>query len=305
MLEMHRRPEDLLEIKVTEEAKNDYYNWCMDKFRKGFNPMEIVRYNHGNCGKTVIRNYYSIYCRNKGRPIDWRLQIKQIMIDDEYYKRMPIEGYDNYLLSNNGKLWSLRNWCFVKPFKDNRGGYLFYSIHNSNDTKKGINIKHPLTIHRLVMATFGPPGPPCPQYLIDNNDVSIDHINHDIIDNRIENLRWMSKKENGSNQYKDKLIIGESDEYIFYKDNLEICEREMNKQINTNEYNNTINHIFRQGDYVHPLYEVHDKYNYSIHLITTMVSLFLAYVSDNTCASIDDIGKNKDLSGYTAWKDAI
>lgn len=96
----------------------------------------------------------------------------------------PIEGFDNYMISNLGRVKSCKygKERIMKPLKD-KYGYL--AIHLLKDKKS--NNKR---IHRLVALAFIPnvENKPC-----------IDHINTNRSDNRVENLRWVTYKENNNN----------------------------------------------------------------------------------------------------------
>ena len=94
-----------------------------------------------------------------------------------------IEGYENYLIFEDGKIINTNTGKEMKPFL-NKFGY--YNITLSKDNKKKI-----FTMHRLIALAYihNPYNKPC-----------IDHINRDKKDNRIENLRWATHKENMSNQ---------------------------------------------------------------------------------------------------------
>ena len=77
----------------------------------------------------------------------------------------------------------------IKPYKDTKGYYRVY-------LGKGIAAK----IHRLVATAFIPNL---------ENKYQVDHINNIKTDNRIENLRWVTNKENANNiitkeKYKNK-----------------------------------------------------------------------------------------------------
>ena len=94
-----------------------------------------------------------------------------------------IEGYENYLIFEDGKVINI-NTGIEKKHKIDKGGY--YCIVLCKDGKQ----KH-FSIHRLIALAFipNPDNKPC-----------IDHINRNKSDNRIENLRWVTKSENQRNQ---------------------------------------------------------------------------------------------------------
>lgn len=104
----------------------------------------------------------------------------------------PVVGYEGlYEVSNLGRVKSLDRLDgrgskikgrILKPIKDKKG-YLSVGLSKNN-----IN-KH-YKIHRLVAEHFIPN--------LDNKP-EIDHINTDRTDNRIENLRFVSAKENSNN----------------------------------------------------------------------------------------------------------
>ena len=103
-----------------------------------------------------------------------------------------IEGYENlYQVSNMGNVKSLDRidsmgrhvkggLMSLTPVKD---GYLQASLSKDGDNKK-------YKVHRLVCKAFIP-NP--------ENKSEIDHINGDKTDNRVENLRWCTHKENMNN----------------------------------------------------------------------------------------------------------
>lgn len=101
-----------------------------------------------------------------------------------------IEDNDNYMISNLGRVKSMERtvsfgWSkrtiksrILKP-KDNGNGYKLVRIGNKY-----------LYIHRLT-ATHFIPNP--------DNLQEIDHINGNKTDNRVENLRWVTHKDNMNN----------------------------------------------------------------------------------------------------------
>lgn len=100
----------------------------------------------------------------------------------EYW--IEVKGHPRYMVSTMGRVKCLDYYGrgkkkILKPCLRNKKGYLSVNID-----KKRMNI------HRLVLESFipNPEGKP-----------EIDHINTIKTDNRIENLRWVTHKENDSN----------------------------------------------------------------------------------------------------------
>ncbi len=92
----------------------------------------------------------------------------------------PIEGYENfYLVSNLGKIKSIRNNIIMKPQKLYNGYEIVGLSKNGTTTRK--------TVHRLVATAF-----------ISNiyGKTQINHINGIRNDNRLINLEWCTPKEN-------------------------------------------------------------------------------------------------------------
>lgn len=98
-----------------------------------------------------------------------------------------IKGYEQlYQISNLGNVKSLNynktsKEKILKP--NNIKGYLIVGLYKNGKRK----FYH---VHRLVTEAFLP-NP--------NNKPCIDHINADRTDNRVENLRWVTHKENNDN----------------------------------------------------------------------------------------------------------
>ena len=95
---------------------------------------------------------------------------------------MEVQGFPNYLIYPDGRVWSKNSNKFMKYSKT--GGYLFISLRNGG---KRIT-KY---IHRLIAEHYIP-NP--------ENKKEVDHMNRDTLDNRIENLRWVSPQENCENR---------------------------------------------------------------------------------------------------------
>ena len=118
----------------------------------------------------------------------------------KYIKLSNITGYKNatgYLLSSEGKVYSYRNLngkdyselTEVKGSKDSKG-YLCLDIRNTNSIRK-----YP-KIHRLIAQAFIPNENKLPQ---------VNHINGDKTDNSLNNLEWVSNRQNRIHAIKNGL----------------------------------------------------------------------------------------------------
>lgn len=95
-----------------------------------------------------------------------------------------IKDFENYEVSTDGEVRSLNyarsGKCRIMKPQPNGNGYLCVGLSKNNKS-------HTKTIHRLVAEAF-----------LSNPDNlrDVDHINGDRTDNRLENLRWCSHKDN-------------------------------------------------------------------------------------------------------------
>lgn len=103
---------------------------------------------------------------------------------DLVFKPFPIklDGYENkYKVTNDGRIWSEYIQDFMKPYYS-KGGYMRVKVNFGNRNKK-------FMVHRLVALAF-----------IQNDDptyfTQVDHINCNRTDNRVQNLRWVTPKQN-------------------------------------------------------------------------------------------------------------
>lgn len=116
------------------------------------------------------------------------------VLDKEVWK--DIEGYNGkYQVSNFGRVKSMQRFVKRKSesktllseklmkIKKDKDGYLLVDLYKDNIIKR-------MRVHRLVAEAF-----------IDNpeNKPHVDHINTIRDDNRVENLRWVTRKENMNN----------------------------------------------------------------------------------------------------------
>ena len=93
-----------------------------------------------------------------------------------------IKGYEKYMISDLGRVFSIKSHRFLKPGIDGNGYYMV-DLHN-------IGIRKTCKIHRLLGLHF-----------LENpeNKKCIDHKNGNRKDNTINNLRWATLNENNYN----------------------------------------------------------------------------------------------------------
>lgn len=112
------------------------------------------------------------------------MTVKVEMIEDLLNEIwMPVVGFEGlYEVSDQGRVKSLftKKERIIKPFTNN-SGYLRVNLH-----KKGQKPKK-FYVHRLVALSF------IPNPL---NKPEANHQNGNTLDNRLENLNWMTSKEN-------------------------------------------------------------------------------------------------------------
>lgn len=96
-----------------------------------------------------------------------------------------IKDYENhYQISNFGNIKSLKDGKGkMLKLKKGKNGYLYTNLSKNGKVKT-------YTVHKLVAQTF---------ILNPENKPEIDHINTVRNDNRVENLRWVTRKENNNN----------------------------------------------------------------------------------------------------------
>ena len=92
-----------------------------------------------------------------------------------------IKGYEGlYAVTKDGQVWSYKSKKFLKPYKA-YNGYLRVKL-----TKDGVEKNK--RVQRLVLETYYP--------IEGMDDLEVDHIDFNIENNSLNNLRWLPKMEN-------------------------------------------------------------------------------------------------------------
>ena len=113
---------------------------------------------------------------------------------------MEIIGYKNYLIYDDGRIWSNNVKRFLKPELD-KDGYERIYLRANNKRRK-------FMIHRLVAE----------YYLINpNNYPTVDHIDRCKTNNNISNLRWASLSTQNINKNWRGNISGHK--YLYFTSN--------------------------------------------------------------------------------------
>lgn len=103
----------------------------------------------------------------------------------------PIQGYENkYLISSYGRVWSIRSKKWLK-----------YSVPSNGYAQVGLSLNNKRTsymIHRLVAKTF---------LQKPTNKDYVNHIDGNKLNNRVNNLEWVTRSENEKHAFANKLKI--------------------------------------------------------------------------------------------------
>ena len=123
---------------------------------------------------------------------------------------MEIIDYPNYLIYEDGQVYNKKTNKFLKQtMKDN--GYLYITLPKDGKNKM-------MSIHRLI-ALYYIPNP--------YNKPCVDHIDRIRTNNNIDNLRWVTHRENSSNTCNNNKYIGVSKSRNNYKARINVNGKEI------------------------------------------------------------------------------
>lgn len=217
----------------------------------------------------------------------------------------PIEGFEEYLITTCGKVWSLRSKKFLKNQTD-RYGYVYVHLQNKEHSKK-------YKIHRLVALAYIP------------NPLNKPQVNHEDgkkVNNFPYNLSWSTNSENikhafdlglciapkGINNKRSKKIDVYNNQYEFietlnsigeaskkYNKDKCIISYHCNKKTNVSE-----DYIFRfeneSLEYEKILQKNLDKEIVNVFFSIKKASIFLKLKEQNIGAAIN--GKQKTCGNF-------
>ena len=136
----------------------------------------------------------------------------------ELYK--VIEGYENYHIYRDGRVWSTIGKGKFKKLCEDIGGYVCIGFHKNGK-------KETLKVHRVVANAFIP-NP--------DNKAQVDHIDRCRTNNHVSNLRWVTNLENHQNKGNFKSNISGHKNISYDKFNDRWIFTKMNHGVKTQKY---------------------------------------------------------------------
>ena len=101
---------------------------------------------------------------------------------------VKVEGFENYEVSNLGKVRNIKSGIMLKPYLNH--GYLMLCLYGYNKRKN-------LLLHRIIATAF-----------IDNpgKKPQINHIDENKLNNDLSNLEWCTERENAIHGTRTKRV---------------------------------------------------------------------------------------------------
>lgn len=128
-----------------------------------------------------------------------------------------IPDFSRYKVSNQGRVWDVKNGLEVSQVLAGIPQYKYVNMTRDDGQRKLIRV------HRIIAEAFVPNPENLP---------IVDHINQDKMDNRISNLRWVTRSGNGRNQHNNLYVEYKGGEKLL----IELVEELYGKQENQSIY---------------------------------------------------------------------
>lgn len=106
-------------------------------------------------------------------------------------KYMPIEGYPNYLACSDGYIINTVTGCVINGYPHKKTGYVKIWLYNTEHKNKCV------LLHRMIALAFCEKEP-------QKNEVN--HIDGNKLNNRADNLEWVTRDENLRHAYEHGLM---------------------------------------------------------------------------------------------------
>ena len=177
-----------------------------------------------------------------------------------------VEGFDNYQISNFGRVYSQNQDRLLKPQKDAIGYYhvRLYDPLREDYYKNGLKKPTLFKVHRLVALHFLDE----PK---DEKQININHIDEDKSNNHYENLEWCTQRQNMLHSWKTglmkeahrkgslakriplKIEWQDGTEKYYPSMNHASCDTQINTQVLRNKMNQEVPSFGRKGIKVYRL----------------------------------------------------
>lgn len=139
------------------------------------------KYNNAINNLFICSREYHDYIEENNIKVSSNIELNQSIGQRKEIFR-PIKGFEDYLVTDTGRVYSLKSRMYLKFTRVN-SNYLQAKLWKQNKM-------YSKYVHRLVADAF-----------LENseNKPTVDHINRNRTDNRVENLRWATRSEQAKN----------------------------------------------------------------------------------------------------------
>jgi predicted transposase YbfD/YdcC len=195
--------------------------------------LEPIKPKDLKIGDSLLHSFPSEFIENKETIVKMKMGIEKTKQNDVEYNKneqwIKLKDYNNYSVSSFGNIKNNITNKLMKP-KINNG---YYIINIKSNDNKYINVP----IHRLVAIMF-----------LDNNENkhTVNHKNHNKLDNNLHNLEWFTMNEQNIHKRKRENTPGRK--VLQYDLNMNYIQsfntvREAGRSINKEQYSTMISKV--------------------------------------------------------------